>query len=379
MNATFEIAQLDRGRGKKKPLYQQIGHHLRQKIEAGEIARGQRLPPISEMVNRFKVDYRTISLALNLLESEQVIRLDGGRARGPMVVRGAANKLAMAFMRWDNDAMALDITRGINRYAREKSLECMVIDSSRSHQGYIDAISHPIEGVGGIILVPHQQPEYEEKIRAVVERGIKVVFVDRFLENVPVSSVTTDHVAGAYEATSHLLDTHGIPVYFITSTAAESPSSCRDRAHGWRTAMSEHGIVDASPYILEIPYKNGLSGFYADQLDAFRDKAMQLFQETKESTYSILCATDVIATGVYQAAEEFGLQIGKDVFVVGFGDMPLCKNLSVPLSSVNQTDEQVGYEAAKLLHMSCAGTLPHPIHRILPCELQIRCSSMGIK
>jgi len=71
------------------------------------------------------------------------------------------------------------------------------------------------------------------------------------------------------------------------------------------------------------------------------------------------------------------LQIGKDVFVVGFGDIPLAQTMPVPLSSVFQNSELVGYESAKLLYELITGDMEKPVHRILPVELRIRASSTG--
>jgi DNA-binding LacI/PurR family transcriptional regulator len=80
---------------------------------------------------------------------------------------------------------------------------------------------------------------------------------------------------------------------------------------------------------------------------------------------------------VYLAAEQVGLRIGKDVFVVDFGNMPLCRQLSVPLSSIDQASKEVGYEAAKLLYLTAIGSIKCPMHRKVLSELHIRESSTG--
>ena len=72
-----------------------------------------------------------------------------------------------------------------------------------------------------------------------------------------------------------------------------------------------------------------------------------------------------------------GLEIGRDIFVVGSGDLPFAKRLPVPLTSVRTlpTTEQLGYEAAQLLHQHMNGENKEPIRRLLPVDLIVRASS----
>jgi LacI family transcriptional regulator len=87
---------------------------------------------------------------------------------------------------------------------------------------------------------------------------------------------------------------------------------------------------------------------------------------------SILCVNDNTARGVYRAAEEQSLSVGKDVAVVGIDDIPLAQRLKPGLTTINSPKEEVGYEAARLLH----GLIRNPgrpvAHVRLPVELIIR-------
>lgn len=84
---------------------------------------------------------------------------------------------------------------------------------------------------------------------------------------------------------------------------------------------------------------------------------------------------DYVARGIYRAAEELKLKIGRDVMVFGFDDLPLASCLECPLSSVRQPRREIGYEAAKLLHERIMGKVSRPVTKCLPVELIERESS----
>ncbi|AQQ71477.1 Arabinose metabolism transcriptional repressor [Limihaloglobus sulfuriphilus] len=375
----MSVIQLDRRKGKAKPLYQQISQYLSNSIMSGVYVEGQRLPSVSQMVKDFDVDYRTVMFALEELGNRNLIKIDGKRAHGPIVIQGGTKRLVISYIRWDHDSMSLAFTRGINQYLAESDIECLVVDAHRSYDAYIEAMNHLAENIKGVIVMPFEGKGCEDIINKHIEGGVNVVLIDRNLPGVNASSVSMDNVAGAHEAAVHLFEVQKSPVYYIGLT--RSPSSAYNRYSGWRTAMGEYGILDCSKYTYDVYEICGsdLSELSdEEQLRHFTQIAEKLFTENPQDKYSILCCADLVAMGVYKAAERKGLQIGKDVFVVGFGDSAFCERLTVPLSSVNQSNELVGYEAAKFMETICTGEMTGRIQRVLPARLCIRESSKGI-
>ena len=68
------------------------------------------------------------------------------------------------------------------------------------------------------------------------------------------------------------------------------------------------------------------------------------------------------------------LEIGKDVVLIGFGDLPMAQRLEPPLTTIRSAREQIGYQAAKLLHGLVKGELNTAVHLRLPMELIERAS-----
>lgn len=63
----------------------------------------------------------------------------------------------------------------------------------------------------------------------------------------------------------------------------------------------------------------------------------------------IVVATDSMAIGSYKAIKALGLEVGEDVAVVGFNDIPAAEFLEPPLSTVILSAEEVGVSAIDLL------------------------------
>src|SRR3989304_603324 len=64
------------------PIYVQIADGLLDKIEAGELAPGFRLPPERELSERLKVKRQTVRRALRMLEAQGLLNRRGGGGGG---------------------------------------------------------------------------------------------------------------------------------------------------------------------------------------------------------------------------------------------------------------------------------------------------------
>ncbi len=64
---------------------------------------------------------------------------------------------------------------------------------------------------------------------------------------------------------------------------------------------------------------------------------------------AIFAANDMSAMGVYQAAREFGLQIPRDLSVIGFDNLREAAYLNPPLTTIDQSIEMMGTMAAEMI------------------------------
>lgn len=378
LDALSNKIQISRKKNKGQPLYEQIRRQLHNAIESEGLVDGDRLPAISLLADRLNVNYRTIKSALDLLEKDAVVRWE--RNKGVVVVSRQNNKpvntITISTVRMICDAFCIGISEGIFRFAEEHGVRCIMVDAGGSHERFLDAIRSPCEEIDGVLVTPYEMPEYHDAVATAISKGVKVVFVDRILPDLEVSSVKADHFLGGYMITKHLIEAHGRPVYHLGTI--EKPSSCRDWVRGWNQAMQEYNYFDSAPYLFNIAATEAemvdpLFDFIARDSEA----AGAIFDGRKEDKYCIFAGNDYVGKSVYVAAEKRGLVVGKDVFVASFGDLPLAHRLPIPLTSVDQNPELVGYEAARVLYDTLRGNIVRPVHRLLPVTLCVRQSSTG--
>lgn len=329
----------------------------------------QKLPAVSELSRQFGANYRTVKAALTMLESDGLITFE------PNVGVVVNQKLAFAYVRWEGNAFNGAIYDGVRRYCLEQSnFDLIIIDAHKNHQRVFDGLCAMADNVDGFILMPFEVDGYAEVLTSMVSQGKKVVQIDRILPNLTVSSVTADDFGGAYQAVRHLLERHNRPVYFLGNSG--TPTSSHNRYVGWQEAMKEYGF-DTAGHCIEIAVtERDINASSSDILSAELDAAGRLFDEHPETVYSVFAANDIFASQVCVVARKRGFVIGRDVFIAGFGNMPLCENLEVKLTSVEQRPESLGYNAAKLLYSHLTSDDFRPVHQVLPVSLIVRQSSV---
>ncbi|MFC4492977.1 LacI family DNA-binding transcriptional regulator [Streptomyces ovatisporus] len=89
----------------------------------------------------------------------------------------------------------------------------------------------------------------------------------------------------------------------------------------------------------------------------------------------VVCASDMMALGAIRAARQRGLQVPREVSVIGFDDSPLIAFTDPPLTTIRQPVTAMGQAAVRALLEEIGGTpAPHSEFVFLP-ELVVRGST----
>jgi DNA-binding LacI/PurR family transcriptional regulator len=215
----------------------------------------------------------------------------------------------------------------------------------------------------------------DERVEAVVERGLPLVVVDGPAPP-GAGHVGVDDRGGAALAARHLLELGhrrlGVVAAPLSPDRFEGPAGpqrragaryqvIRDRLLGYRDAVEEAGLDWAAVPVEERrPYGQ----------EAGQRAAAALLDRADRPT-ALLAMTDEVALGALRAAQELEIAVPEELSLVGFDDTPAAALARPALTTVHQPHHDKGVAAAEwLLHP--AG---RPASQLLPVELVVRAST----
>jgi len=217
--------------------------------------------------------------------------------------------------------------------------------------------------VDGLIVI---NVEMQEAERELVRRlGLPVVAVGSRFEDSPCIGI--DDFGSAALAAEHLLGLGHRRIAYVGKARPDAAhrKTPSDRLAGFRHAMTRAGIVTPSSWVLE-------SDWSADDANA---SALALLSGTDRPT-AVLAASDEMALGVLGAARRLGLDVPRDLSIVGIDDHDLAAVFG--LTTVRQDVSAQGVAAAQTLLGLLGLVTPESIpEQTFPVELVVRESTAG--
>ena len=257
----------------------------------------------------------------------------------------------------------MEAARAVERAAREAGQVVILCNSDNDPEREAQLLQMlAAQRVRGVLLTPARTGSGGDRQR--IEAGhLPVVFLD-YRTPTDDCSVSVDDVAGARLAVQHLLDLGHERVAFVGG--GRGLRQHVERAQGAREAILAAGL-DPATALVEVT-QDGL-GIHDGVLAAAQLLGGKL-------PTGIFCGNDMMAFGVYRGLNRAGVKVPHDVALVGYDDIDFAADWVVPLTSVRQPTDQLGYLAAQLLLEHSAGDATH-VHRqtVLQPELIVRRSS----
>jgi LacI family transcriptional regulator len=191
---------------------------------------------------------------------------------------------------------------------------------------------------------------------------IPLVAIDPHTGRADLPTVESDSYGGALQATRHLVELGHRRIGFVAGRP--DLRSARLREAGYRAALSEAGIA-FDERLVHV-------GLY--QHDTARRPASALLSLPDRPT-AVFAANDVSAIAIIEIAARIGLDVPRDLSVVGFDDVPEASRLDPPLTTVRQPMQTLGSTAAEMLTALMAGETPRSLHVRLPTQLVQRATT----
>jgi len=359
-----------------EPKHRRISRELMAELASGKFAPSGRLPSESQLVTRYGVSRPTVARALRDLQDQGLIerRVGSGSfvtSRSAAVPQGIRHLGLLipglgTFEFFEAVCGELAGLARIHEYGLfwgGGSLAGAQVNASiQSTEDICDQFVR--RQVSGVFFAPAELTSDAENLnRRVTDRlrkeGIAVVLLDRDVTPFPARSefdlVGVDNLAGGFALADHLLKLGSRRLGFAARPHAAS--TVAGRIAGAREAIIRHG--------LPVPQNFVLSG------DP-HDRALIRELTGKNKPDALLCANDHFAAELLQALAREGVQVPRDLRVVGFDDVRYATLLSVPLTTIHQPCREIAATAFKAMLDRIADPALAPRSLVLSPRLVVR-------
>ena len=160
-------------------------------------------------------------------------------------------------------------------------------------------------------------------------------FEGTLVSNLPspyAPSVDLDEVGGMNAALDHLVDLGHKRIGYLCVT---TPGARRLSAY--IQGMADRGL---EPLVKKIP---GHEWTVTESFVAAREMLVE------QRPTALVCFVDLYAAGVYKAARSLGLEVGRDLSVIAYGDSPIIGILDPELTTVRLPGDEVGAISIEIL------------------------------
>jgi LacI family transcriptional regulator len=254
-----------------------------------------------------------------------------------------------------------EIYRGVEAIARPLGYRNLICNTDEDAAKELDETEALLPRTDGLIVASSLPPGKVGFYKRIIKEGAKVVLIDRRLKGLNCPVVTTDDVQVGMLATEHLISLGHRRIGHLRGTAA---STSEGRFEGYRRALEKNRLKFDDALVRDCGFS---------ERDGY--EATRRWLEEGGVPGAIFAVNDPAAIGAMQALEEAGQRVGRDVALVGGGNIHYGDMLRVPLTTVSWSRGEMGQQAARLLLQLIEGEVPDKKQVVLPPELVVRSSS----
>lgn len=229
--------------------------------------------------------------------------------------------------------------------------ECQVLQSMRELR------------LRGLLIAPVSEKSVETllQLRSFAQHGIPVVLLDREIDCDDFDRVVTYDEDGVYRAVSHLIALGHKRIGIITGPLDSRPG--KERLNGFERAMREHALPIHQDYIREGDFR----------MERAYDACMGLLELPQPPT-AIFSSNNMTTYGCLRAFQQKGLQLGRDISLIGFDDIEALNWLNYNISVVDRDVRGMGARAMRVLlnRVSQSKEAYKGVRDCLPTQLLLR-------
>ena len=195
-------------------------------------------------------------------------------------------------------------------------------------------------------------------------RNLPIAVLDREYSEPFLKTVCIDYRHGVRQAVQHLAALGHVRTALITGPARLKTAVARKIA--FQECMKEIGLEITPQLLVE-----------GDHTLEAGMKAASVLAALLDPPTAVLCSSDITAIGVMQGAFEVGLNVPRDLSVVGFDDNQIAQFATPPLTTVQMSYVEIANVAFRALLDSVGDQCNGSLHEVcaIPSTLVLRGST----
>ena len=169
------------------------------------------------------------------------------------------------------------------------------------------------------------------------EHFTRLVSLDTQSNSADSNTVTMNNFLGGFQAATHLLREGHRKIGYIEGTPRIN--NFNDRQRGFHEALLRYQIDSATLPKLHVP----------GMRIALFEKNLPHLLRFIDSVTAVFCENDYIAISLIKTLNKQGIQVPKNLSIVGFDDIPESRVTSPELTTIHVPIEEIAHEAVHLI------------------------------
>jgi LacI family transcriptional regulator len=193
------------------------------------------------------------------------------------------------------------------------------------------------QSIDGLLYIPTTCLNGDLVMR-LIDQGLPIVFLDRYIPGIPADAVMTDNVSAAKKAVEFLIQNNCKKIVCLSFSS--EASSALERIEGYQQALQENGVPYDKENILTVKYVEGGSV----------EPALLAYIDTYGIPDGIFCTTDSFVIETMKTLRQCSINVPDQVRVVGGFDRADWNTLlDPPIPFLKQDFELLAQRAVEFL------------------------------
>lgn len=225
---------------------------------------------------------------------------------------------------------------GIEETARKAGYNVLISQSNDKYENEVNSCNALYDSrITGLIVSLSMETIDMDHFRKFVDQGIPIVFVDRVPDNFNSYKVVIDNYTAGYSATRHLIEQGCTRIAHFAG--AQHRNVYEERKKGYLDALREFGLPVNEDLIIDFKTLSFEEG----------DKATRKLLKMKEPPDGLFSANDTAAVSAIMCARKMGVDVPRQLAVIGFNDDPIASIVQPSLSTVSHPASKMGAISAR--------------------------------